>query len=528
MAEATRWFGAAVLAAFALPLGAEPAAGQTTSARIKEVSAPASVRAGDTVRIAVATDDAAVCEVRLSPAETSTVELRSDALIVWRWRVPRTSGSGTARGEVRCWQARADTGVVVPDAQRTFRVEVAGSDRRAVRFVEPGTLSAGLESEGVDLEDLANLAQAVGALAALLTLGFIARQLAVTRSEARVARTTHLFERYNHRDFMRTWSQILCVIQVKNEADCLDCIRRLEAVPTGNGALHAPELDLPPRTPADEAAHALRRLQRPGEKERVALNDILAFASFFEEASLLYNERTVDRSLMVRSFGGALGQGFAQYWWWISYERRGAVVGARGKESRDHETEDYSDWERAVAAIFNGPSGLTLEELDDDRPQGSQAEVRALCLPAAQGSQASPDEWRQCQRLSCAVGDLLRHEEGCERLERLIRGRIDISSQPGPARCKPKARTLCLPPWSEAMPRPSRWRRAVCRLGAWLDARGNKGLRAFGLSLTRADPRIGVREKYQHLGALLDACRRKAGPSGVERLIAEIEAEAKR
>lgn len=519
---------AALLTVVAFAAGAPPAAGQTAPVTVEDISAPATVPAGAAVRIGVDTERASACELRLSPATaatgSSTINLGSDASIVWRWRVPEASGSGTARAEVRCWRTQSDAGVLIPDAQSTVPIKVTGRDRGPVRAVEAGTLSVALESDGVDLESLANVAQAVAAGIALLTLFVIARQLVATRAEARVARTTHLFERYNHREFMRTWSQILCVIQVEDEGECVDCIRRLEAVPTGNGALHAADLDLPPRTPAEKAEHALRRLQRPGEKEQVALNDILAFTSFFEEAALLFNEKTLDRPLLVRSFGVAMTQAFSQCWWWMSYERRGAVVAVRAKELRDHETEDYADWERAVAAIV----GQQWPPRKGERPQGSDAKVRALCLPAAEGDDASPDEWRDCGRLSRAVGDLLRHDEGRDRLEALVTRRAGSPSLAPPARREPTPRTLCLPPWTEAMPRPSWWRRAVGRLGAWLDGRGIKWLRDLGLWMTGADSRISVREKYQQLGGLLDACRQKAGPSGLDGLIADIQAEAKR
>lgn len=520
-----RWAKVAAIAVVLLPLDAASGWAQNAGVSLPPPVVPKALLPNAPASIEARPQGAAVCRLTLTPVRgtgPSTVELGSAEAIVWRWLVPAAPGRGTARGTVRCWEDQADVGAF-PDAMRAFEIEVRG--RGALRnVVARRSLSAALRADRSELlDDLANAAQTIGAVVGVITLLFIAKTLRVTRQEARAERTTQLFERYNNRDFMRAWSQVLGFLSVENEAQCVDRIRRIEAVPTGNDRLLTAALDLPAQSPAERATRAATRVRRTDVDEATSLNDVKAFVHFFEEAALLFNERTVEPSLMARSFGPAIVLAFSQCWWWICYSRGGSIVAARLKESRDHETETYAELERAVGVLVSW-----RPELEGDRPGGQEANVRALCLPDRLGDDATPQEWRQCERLSLAVGQVLRRSDGFTALSSLL------AALPGavadPVRSEAVGRTLCLPPWGEMARRPGRRAHLKCQLGAWLDARrrrrGLDWLRRRGLEMTRADSRVCAREDYQRLAWRLDRCRRGLDAAGVDALIAKLESAA--
>ncbi len=299
------------VAVSALSLAAPPpAAGAPGGSPRVELAAPGTVRPEETASVRVHPEQAEVCELGLtakrSPASSSRVELGEADTISWRWRVPTTAGSATWTGTVRCWATVSDAGVEAPGAEEKFRVEVQGHTGRSPALVEPGTLAVALSRDPSTWGSPADIAQVASAVIALLT---IAVTLEVARRSARGTRTTQFMERYNNRDFLANWSNVLLFINMegKDETECVDRIRRYETAPTGNDPLLPTELD--PGTDSSPSPSEPNGAPQGGDvrdehgPRPPTLNDVLAALHFHEEAAMLFNNRRIDRRLITRLFG---------------------------------------------------------------------------------------------------------------------------------------------------------------------------------------------------------------------------------
>lgn len=476
-----------VVAAAAIPASGHAA---TSAPRLQEVAVPPSVSAGASATIRLRQSDAGACRLQLllgrASREMSTVEPNGAKAVTWRWRVPPDAAPKTWTASVGCWASSGDAGRQVADVEsRTETLRVRGTGGRQPQLVVPGTLAARLDSKAADnrsdLEKATSWFAIVTAILGVPGLFFIARTLVATRQEARSERTAHLLERMNNRDILGSWSNVLQVVNVGSEADCVDRVRRAIAVPTGNDPLLSPEYALFLPTGASRT---------DGQSPSTSLNDIQAFTNFYEEVALLYNKRRIDRELLDRGFGGQIIRGFCLHWWWIQYSRRGKPAAVSPGRARVQEIEVYADWERMVRRI--------LRKRPDYRLQDQEFfSVRSLCLPTSEG--VTDDDWRDCKKLTTFIGERLRDVGPTALADEIRNGQVSHigTAEPG--------LTICIPHYSEIQSQPRLWRRAVRRLGSWLNREGKA--RGLGARLERADPQVSRFQPYHEASRLLHEWR---------------------
>ena len=310
--------------------------------------------------------------------------------------------------------------------------------------------------------------------ATLVAVLFAWYQVHVTRRQGRSQRTGQVFDRLNNAEFKALWSKVMTFVRVKGEVECIDRIRQEVRVATGNDALLRGD-------------HA------------VVLNDVLAAHDTFEEAALLFNERTLERASVVRAFGDSISNAYVDSWWWIHYQReaRGDAAAARWVQKRKRIA--YAEWER-MARTMLAESTVPWE---NRRAGWEKSTVRAICLP--RGDEATLVEWREAGDLSAAVGDALR-AAGADGLDDFLKAQVPGHRVPEPF--VPVNRTIVIPPWPDLLPLPSRSRRAAAAAGAWWDRRNEEyGGSSLGYRLVRLDRWVATCQRYQEIAWRLDVCR---------------------
>jgi hypothetical protein len=449
-----------------------------------------------------------VCQLRLRHAGTrpvtATIRPGSASEVDWTWRVPAQARSATWDGAVRCWQELIGFGRGAPDLRQRFAVEVRGRRHGTLAIAAPGTMVTRLSDRSADtrasLEKWADWAQLVTAIAALVAIAFGLIPYLHARREAKRAESATIFDRLNSPEFVGRWSRILAFLRVADEAECVERIRRADAVPTGNHPL------LPGR----------------GGMESATLNDIVAAHNFFEETALRFNDGNLAQHLVSRGFAEIVNFACFNSWWWMHYTRRGHV--AAQVPRRPREADELAEWEWMVRRMLR-QSGTSRRDL-----AGAGPPVRAICLPLTEDD-AEVGDWAACGRLSRAVGDVMRgageekDEDGAKRLRTVLETmEPDLGTAALPD--APARKTILIPPLPGLVtksPLPVRAARAV---GARWDQRfSGSALGAPGAWLVRQDPWIRLCERHQDVAVLLEHRREQWGQD-VDGLIDAIRARA--
>ena len=481
-----RWLLAwalALLFALAVP---EPSRAQDGEPRIDPLEAPPRLTAGRSARVEAHVERAEACQLRFKREVMSTVDPGSAATITWTWRVPDVARDESWDGDVACWSRASDVGREGADKEDPFEVVVDGTPDGVLEIIEPDTLTVELSPDDEtdarpSLERWADMAQLGTVLATVLAVLFAWYQVSVTRRHTRSERTGKAFDQLRKEEFIANWSKVFAFLRVKDEAECVDRIRREVRVPSGNDPL----------------------FPRDGDGALV-LNDIHAVHDTYEETGLRFNDGTLEQQTVIRAFGDSIANLYLNSWWWVHYQRgcRDRAIAARWVRKR--EAVAYAEWERMVREMVDR-SPASRDEL---AAGWDDSAVRAICLPPQDG--ATLTEWRLAGRLSAAVGAVLRGPARACDFEDFLSRQLPGLRLPEPF--IPVTRTVLLPPWPDLLTFPSRPRRAAVAAGAWLDQRREKhGGSPAGYRLVRLDPWVVTCQRYQEMAWRLDACREKLG-----------------
>ena len=399
--------------------------------------------------------------------------------------MPTDARAARWQGGVGCWSNEGDAGREGPDDEHPFEVTLEGSPTGALSLIEPDTLTAAVSDEEVDarpwLERWADIAQILTLFVTALGLWAVGRQIRMARGQARSERTGQVFDRLNNAEFKALWSKALTFLRVDDEAVCVERIRLGVAVATGNDPL-------------------LR-----GDNS-VALNDILTAHDAYEEAALLFNERTLEQETMIRAFGERIIYSCVASWWWIHYGRAAQDQAPAARWVRKRRLSAYAEWERMVKTMM-ASSPVSAEEREKE---WQASRVRVICLPLS--DKPTLAQWREAAGLSKAIGDVLRRPKTNDAdLERFLIAQVAPRCDlPDPF--TPVSRTIVVPPWPELLTHPSRPRRAAIALGArWDERRAKSGGSPAAVRLVCLDPGVRALQHSQELACRLDYCRDKVG-----------------
>jgi hypothetical protein len=414
------------LAALAL---ATAAPAHAASPQLGPISSPGTVKAGQDVRLVAHASDVEVCELRLGgpPATTPldvTLHHEGDKDLIWSWHVPDDAGPATWTGDVSCWQKESDLGVPAADARQPVTIAVQGTPGNAAALADPGTLVSELRDQRTLWEKASPPLQVAASVVAIVTLPLLLLTFAFTRRHARSERSAAMFERLNSRDYLDKWSRQYSYLRVADEAQCVDHIRRYDAVATGNDPLFTGRIGDP----------------------TLSFNDIAATTNFLEEAAILFNAKALDKNLVTRGFGDHLIDAYVQLWWWIQWRRNGRPAAARPLRPQPDESSYFVEFENMVRDILRR-KGETRQELETRCKR--TIKVRAICLPT--GQSPTPQDWKASAKLSKAVGEALSKH----RLDDII-GSLDPAGGVDDA----PEKTICIPSLADLLS--ERWL-IICR-----------------------------------------------------------------
>jgi hypothetical protein len=476
-----RWFPAAAAALLLVAATPTQSQAQDGAPTLSEPEAPSTLRPGRPARVAAHATRAEACQLRVSGAAVGTVDPGRAETIAWTWTVPDDARSASWNGSVACWSEADDVGRERPDVEsRPFTIEVEGAPGGRSPLIEPGSLAVGVSDEETDarpwLERAADWGQLGTLIVTAVGLFAVRQQIRLAISQARFEQTAYAFDRLNNAEFKALWSKVLMFLRVRGEAECIDRIRQEVRVATGND----------PLLRGDQA---------------VVLNDVLAAHDTFEEAALLFNDRTLDQTSVIRGFGESISNAYVDSWWWIQYQReaRGDAAAARWVQKRRRIV--YAEWERMVRTML---AESTVPRANR-QAEWRASTVRAICLP--ERDEATHAEWREAGDLSAAVGEAMR-QAGADGLEDFLKAQVPGHEIPEPF--TPVDRTIVIPPWPDLLPLPSRSRRTVAAAAAWWDRRNEEyGGSPLGYRLVRLDQWVDTCQRYQEIAWRLDLCRDK-------------------